>query len=126
MLEFGPEVVFDEERFGPIVRMYLPDPVDEQNPYAAPLLASDLTGLPPAHIMTAEYDALRDGAELYAEALRGAGVPVTLSRHAGHVHTSPVMTAVLEAARTWRAEVLDVLTQVGAGEPRHLLTDVAT
>ena len=62
----------------------------------------------------------------FAETLRGAGVPVTLSRHAGHVHTSPVMTAVLEAARTWRAEVLDVLTQVGAGEPRHLLTDVAT
>lgn len=120
VLEYGPEAGFDAEQFGPILRMYLPDPADEQNPYAAPLRAPDLSDLPPAHIMTAEYDALRDAAELYAEALRGAGVPVTLSRHAGHVHTSPVMTAVLESARAWREEVLDALRKVAAAEPRRL------
>jgi len=113
MQEFGvPEFGLNKDQFKPFVRMYLPDPADEQNPYAAPLFATDFTGLPPAHILTAEYDALRDAAELYAEALRGAGVPVTLTRHAGQVHTSPVMTAVLEAARAWRGEVLEALQQI--------------
>ena len=115
MQEFGPQFGMDEERMRPTIRMYLPDPADEQNPYAAPNFAEDLAGLPPAHILTAEYDGLRDGAELYAERLRDAGVAVTLTRHAGHIHTSPVMTAVLETARAWREEVLDVLRTVAAG-----------
>lgn len=126
MLEFGPEFGIDRERFGPMVRMYLPDPSDELNPYASPLLATDVTGLPTAHIITAEYDPLRDGAELYAERLRQAGVAATLRRHAGQVHTSPVMTAVLEAAREWRSEVLDVLRTVAATEPVQTMAEAAT
>lgn len=117
MQEFGPAFGMDEQSFLPLVRMYLPDAADDHNPYAAPALAPDLHGLPPAHILTAEYDALRDAAELYAERLRDAGVPVELTRHAGQVHTSPVMTAVLEAARSWRDEVLDVLRRIAA-EPQ--------
>lgn len=116
MVEYGPEFGLDRERYGSFVRMYLPDPADEQNPYAAPLFASDLRGLPSACILTAEYDPLRDAAELYAARLREAGVPVSLSRHAGQVHTSPVMTAVLEAARAWRGEVLGILQKIASGE----------
>lgn len=112
MVTFDSEAGMDIEAFRAMVRTYLHDPADAANPYAAPLLARDLRGLPPAHIMTAEYDLLRDGAELYAARLAEAGVPVTLTRHAGQVHTSPVMTAVLEAARDWRAEVLDVLLRI--------------
>lgn len=113
MREFGAaEFGADRSGFETLVRMYLPDPADEQNPYAAPLLAPDLAGLPAAHIMTAEYDLLRDGAELFATRLRNAGVPVTLTRHAGHVHTSPIMTAVLESARVWREEVHEALRSV--------------
>lgn len=126
MLEFGSEFGMDKERFGPMIRMYLPDPADEQNPYAAPLFAPDLSGLPPARILTAEYDPLRDGAERYAERLRDAGVDVTVTRHAGQVHTSPAMTAVLEAARTWRGEVLDALRKAAVGDRKHLPVDVSS
>jgi acetyl esterase len=126
MQEFGREFGVDKERFEPLVRMYLPDPADEQNPYASPLLAPDLRGLPPAHIMTAEYDALRDGAELFAERLRGAGVPVRLTRHAGQVHTSPVMTGVLDAARVWRAEVLEALRSIATADRAHAVGEVAS
>lgn len=45
-----------------------------------------LAGLPPAHVITAEFDVLRDEAEMYVESLRGAGVSATHSRHAGMLH----------------------------------------
>ena len=123
MREFGPAFGMDEPSFLPLVRMYLPDAADEQHPYAAPALAPDLHGLPPAHILTAEYDALRDAAEVYAERLRAADVPVRLTRHAGQVHTSPVMTGVFEGALAWRAEVLDTLRVVAT---RQSLTEAAS
>ena len=65
---------------------YLPDDLAAEDPRASPLLAEDLSGLPPTYIATAGFDPLRDEGEEYAHRLREAGVPVALKRHQGLIH----------------------------------------
>jgi acetyl esterase len=65
---------------------YSPDASRRSEPDASPIRAADLSGLPPAVILTAEHDVLRDEGEEYAERLRAAGVPVDFKRYAGQMH----------------------------------------
>ncbi|QQQ79512.1 alpha/beta hydrolase [Saccharothrix sp. 6-C] len=84
---------------------YLANPDDGRDPRASPLLAEDLTGLPPALVITAEHDPLRDEGEQYADRLREAGVPVVATRYLGTAHGFFAMSGVVDAAREARAEV---------------------
>jgi acetyl esterase len=93
------------------VDFYLEDPGDAKNPYASPLMAEDLSGLPPAVVMTAEFDPLRDEGEAYAARLAEAGVPVKQKRWLGHVHGSASMTALVPSAREWRDEIIQALRE---------------
>jgi acetyl esterase len=69
------------------------------NPRVSPIRAEDLRLSPPALIVTAGFDPLRDEGEVYASALRSAGVPVQVRREAGLVHGFLHMTTVVPAAR---------------------------
>jgi acetyl esterase len=69
-----------------MVAAYLPNSADRTRAWASPLLAERFDGLPPALILTAEFDPLRDEGERYGERLRDAGVVVTMQRYAGAIH----------------------------------------
>ena len=83
---------------------YLTRPADGSNPYASPLLASDLAGVAPAHVITAEYDVLRDAGEAYARRLDEAGVKTTLHRAPRHTHGSSVLWQSWKPASDWMNE----------------------
>jgi acetyl esterase len=67
-------------------RQYLSEPAEAEDPYASPLRASRFDGLPPALVLTAERDPLRDEGECYAARLEDAGVPTQSSRYEGLYH----------------------------------------
>jgi len=75
----------------------------------APLLADDLSGLPPALILVGGYDALRDDGVVYADRLSEAGVPVTLINYQGLSHGFINMAATLSGGRLALDQVCSAL-----------------
>ena len=88
---------------------YLADPALATDPYVSPLLAADHAGLPPAWIMSAEFDKLRGDADAYAKALTDAGVAVQSTRLRGHVHASFAFTRLLPSSLQYEQRAIAAL-----------------
>jgi acetyl esterase len=77
---------------------YAPDPADRDDPAASPLRAASLSGLPPAYVVTAEHDPLRDEGFAYADRLRAARVPVQHRHYGSQIHGFFTMVNILSDA----------------------------
>jgi acetyl esterase len=123
---FGDGYGLDRAHMDGFSGAYLPDPDDGANAYASPLRAGDLAGVAPAHVLTAEYDILRDSGEAYARRLQNAGVETTLHRFSGHTHGSGALWQTWEPARAWMDHAVGALRHAlheevaGAGRPREV------
>ncbi|MEX2228587.1 MAG: alpha/beta hydrolase [Dehalococcoidia bacterium] len=85
---------------------YLGPQGDGANPYASPARASSLAHLPPALVITAEFDPLRDEGEAFGQALRAAGVQTTCTRYDGMIHGFFGMAGVIDCATDAQAETV--------------------
>lgn len=88
---------------------YTPKVGDSIRPDASPLMADDLSELPPTHIIMAEYDPLRDEAALYAKKLKAAGVILTETTYGGMVHGFFQMGGLIDQGNEAIKEVAGVL-----------------
>lgn len=93
---------------------YLRD-VDPKDPYVSPLHYDDLSGLPPALIMTAEFDPLRDDGHAYAQRLREADVEVEHHHLEGMVHASFAFTRLLPLAKEYEQTAIAALRRAYRG-----------
>jgi acetyl esterase/lipase len=97
--------------------LYAPDAKTRDNPYVSPLRASvsDLKDLPPALVITAENDPLRDEGEAYARKLKNAGVNVDAVRYNGTIHDFVLLNALRRVPSTEAA-----IEQINDGLRKHL------
>jgi acetyl esterase len=102
---------------------YLRHEADRLDPRASPILAPDLAGLAPAHVVTCGFDPLRDEGEAYAARLREAGVPTTLRRESGLVHGFVNAVGLGGRAREATAAIAAAIADALADRP---LTPAAT
>lgn len=94
---------------------YLDSPAQGLEPYASPLLALDVSALPPTIVITAELDPLRDEGEAYVQRLRDAGVPVSFARYDGLTHEffglAGAVTSAQEAVQKVADELKDIFSR---------------
>jgi acetyl esterase len=117
--ELGHDYLLTRAQLEWAVQQYAPG-VERTEPLLSPLHAGDLSGLPPALIVTGEYDPLRDEGEQYAQRLRAAGVAVTHRRYDGLIHHALMVPRLIDLGRTMLEQTAvaigDVLRSSGADE----------
>jgi acetyl esterase len=94
----GDELILNRRDMAWFWDHYAPDPAARVNPYASPLRATSLADLPPAFIVTAEHDPLRDEGFAYADRLRAARVPVEHRHYGSQIHAFFTFTGLLDDA----------------------------
>ena len=90
---------------------YIPAPDDRGHPYASPLRSRALAGGPPAFILTAENDPLRDEGEAYAAALQAAGVPTRLKRYDGQIHAFLTMVGMFDGGAVALGDIAEAISE---------------
>jgi acetyl esterase len=91
---------------------YTPNPKDRLDPRVSPLLADDLHELPPALVVTAEFDVLRDEGEAYAQRMQEAGVEVKLMRCNGMVHGFLSMLGLFRRATRYFDQIAEEISRM--------------
>lgn len=105
-------LLLDAETVEWFIGNYLEHPELERDPRASPLFETSFADLPPALVVTAGFDPLRDEGEAYAEKLRAAGVPVAEQRESTLVHgfvNTPAVRAAADARARLAASLGDAL-----------------
>lgn len=121
--EFAHGYFLSREGLEASLEMYAPNPDDRRLPTVAPVQASpdQLRGLPPALIVTAEFDPLRDEGEAYARRLVEAGVPVVATRYLGVIHAFVVINSLahIPAAKAAVAQAGHMIREVSHDNDAH-------
>jgi acetyl esterase len=94
------------------LEQYTPDPKDRLDPQVSPLLANDLSNLPPALVVTAEFDVLRDEGEAYARKMQAAGGKVQLMRCNGMIHGFLSMIGLIKRATLYFEQVAEEIRKM--------------
>ena len=90
---------------------YVPNHMDRRNPYASPLASPDLSNLPPALILTAEYDPLRDEGAAYCARLRETGLSAELIQYDGFIHGFFEHTGQIPATRQAMTDACEAISE---------------
>jgi acetyl esterase len=111
MREFADGHFLTRDAIDYFARHYLADRREGRQPHASPLLADSLEGLPPAFVLTAECDPLRDQGEAYAARLERAGVRVQLKRYDGMIHPFFSLGGIIDSGRAAVADAASALRE---------------
>ena len=104
-VENGTGYLLDTDSMAWFISHYAGD-ADLKHPDLSPLFVEDLSGLPPAFVLTAEFDPLRDEGEAYANRLRAAGVKVTAARYDGMIHGFYGLDSIFDSSKKATTETV--------------------
>ena len=108
MREYGEGHFLDAATMAYFADQYLPAGIDRRQPWVSPGNAT-LAGLPQAFVLTAECDPLRDQGEAFAQRLKAAGVPATVTRYAGMFHPFFSLAGIIDGGKTAVADAAAAL-----------------